>query len=128
MKKMLKFLFFVTVVALVAGVLGYQKFFLADYNISSRGKSISEVFEGTISVLGSENSIVIQPGSNVEWITLGGRANRVKIEPGAIVGRIQGVGRDNSIIAPTDMKVDTSRLKGTNNQLRGDNSKSLDGF
>lgn len=127
MKKTIKFFFLLAVMALVAGVVGYRQLVMANYTISG-GKSISEVFEGTISVLGNENIITIKSGSNVEWITLAGNDNRVLIEPGAQVGRIRGLGQGNTIIAPPELELDASQLKGDNNQRRGDASKSLDGF
>ena len=129
MKKGLKFLLFMGAVVFVAGVVGYQHFILADYNLTSNGKSIAEVFEGSISLVGSQNAITIRSGSKVTTVTLLGNDNSVIIEKDAQVAEIRGGGADNRIVIPESLTVKTDLLKGKNNHIGTESvSPSIDGL
>ncbi len=128
MKKIIKVFVVMCVVALIGGVIGFQQLLWADYSIKGSGRSISEVFNGTISVVGNGNTIRVQPGSAVDCITLAGSDNTVQVEAGAAVRQIRGAGSGNVINAPDDLEIDLSLLKGTANHRQTQGRSNLDGL
>ena len=128
MRKFIKVAVALAVMLIVgAGVVGYQFVGAADYKISG-GRSLAEVFEGTISVLGSGSTITIRSGSQVETIRILGDRNIVHIEAGAAVGSIQGFGTGNTIYKPEDIALQTDLFRGQGNRVRASKTVSLDGL
>ncbi|MCG3138289.1 MAG: hypothetical protein HJJLKODD_02151 [Phycisphaerae bacterium] len=126
-------------ILLAIGVVGYQWLINADYSYSGTGKTYSEVFNGTVSLRGENNTLTIRSGSTVSTLTLVGNSNTIYIEPGATLGAVRGGGQHNQIIAPPgitfdrSMYVDEALLKGKNGSAEAPASApastdSLDGF
>lgn len=128
MKKTFKFLVFMMTLVLAGGVVGYYQLFSVDYAYKGGGKTLADVFHGKISLNGSHYDVTIKSGSEVESVIIKGNDNTIRIEEGAHVAAVQGLGNNNIVDAPADMEIDLRLLKGQNNGRKKAIGPSLDGL
>lgn len=126
MKKVFKLALLVLLI--VGSIVGYQFAIAPEYAIRGSQKNISQVFEGTVGIFGTGHSIVVEPGSSVELLTLAGDGITIRIEEGAHVARIIGAGRNNVVIAPEGAEIDMTGLAGQSNRLQAPAPPTLDGL